>query len=285
MSIKYVNFKASNFSKRVLCFGNYSNSEESKNKNHILVIENTPKDNEIKNDIIQKILKQNSFYKIETINIEDSKNFDELVNKVKNITNFRKNYKAILFFHNNKITLPNINEYLENIKNYCFENNVIPISIGITSNCTSEISTSFSGKLFNNIYIEYNLKTIHMNLILNAINSNIIFVENIKEYVSVYNDKYYYITDDIPKFGEKILPNKFYILKYINLIILDKIMNNNFDIKVLEEINDSIIKTCINTDAITSCKTYYTVLRDEFMQVYKGNNSSLKMTNIIAEYY
>ena len=125
---KFINFSESNFDKKYLCIGE-TNDIKDVNKNKVLVIMhiiNTNKSFNLNTDdvkscfnIIDKIKKVNPKMEITYFSYEKTSNtkndvysdFGEIQNKVNSIKDFTKNYKAVVFFHNNKLIDHSIHDF------------------------------------------------------------------------------------------------------------------------------------------------------------------------------
>jgi hypothetical protein len=302
---KYINFSTSNYSKKFLCFGEIDDRGVTE-KHKILVVLHITDSNKLNSqasedvkcclsiiDKLKSFSKKLEFSYISYDKCVDIKNdsysdFENLKSKVDSYSDFYLNYKAVIFFHNNKIDysgkkfIDQMNA-LEKFSITLTENNIVPISIGIGDYADFQTSKSFSG-MYNNFLIN-NFNNYNINNIISAVKSKMIYISHIKEYIPAYDNKFYYICNKVSNEQKKVFPDKFHIHKYINLVIMEKIIEQTFTTNQIEEIISPIIILNDSTLNINYYKNYYSVMKSDLDKCNKNYNShKLKMINCVINY-
>lgn len=303
--IKYINFSTSNYSKKFLCVGEIDDRGITEKNKVLVVLHITDTNKSISQatedvkcclSIIDKLkskcrkLEFSYIFYNKCVDIKnDSYNdFIDLQEKVNSFEDFYKNYKAVIFFHNNRIEYSG-KKFIEQItaveqfSEKLTENDIVPISIGIGDNSELQTSMVFSG-MYNNFLIN-NINNFNITSIIRAVNSHMVYVSNIKQYIPTYDNKFYYICHKVSNDYTKIFADKFYIHKYINLVIMEKIMEQKFNSNEIQEIIDPIIKSNDSTNNISYYNNYYSLMKNDLDKCDKSYNShKLKMINCVVNY-
>lgn len=303
--IKYINFSTSTYSKKFLCVGETDNRGVTEKNKVLVVLHITDTNKSISQatadvkcclSIIDKVKSKCrtlefsyiSYDKCVDIKNDSYSDFINLQEKVNSFDDFYQNYRAVIFFHNNRIEYSGKKfieqiSALEKFSGKLTENNIIPISIGIGDNSELQTSSSFSG-MYNNFLINNN-SNYNITSIIRAVNSQMIYISDIKQYIPAYDNKFYYICHKVSNDYTKIFADKFYIHKYINLVIMEKILEHKFNSNEIQEIIDPIIKSNDSTQNINYYNNYYSVLKTDLDKCDRSYNShKLKMINCVVNY-